>query len=59
VRVRGGSGTTAYVVFTGSKVIARRTSSTGTFKVAPGKKLKIWAVRYSTGCNYKTLTAKR
>ena len=59
VKVRGGSGTTAYVVFNDSKVIARRTSSTGTFKVAPGKKVKIWAVSYNTGCNYKSLTAKR
>jgi hypothetical protein len=59
VQVSGGSGVSAYVVFNGTKVIARRTSTTGTFKVAPGKAIRVWAVKSGSGANYKALTSKR
>jgi hypothetical protein len=58
VKVTGGSGTAAWAVLSGGKNIARRTASTGTFKVAKGKIIKVWAVKKNTGANYKSLTAK-
>lgn len=58
VKVTGGSGATAWSVLSGGKSLAHKSSSTGTFKVAIGKKIKVWAVKKSTGSNYKAITVK-
>ena len=58
VKISGGSGTAAWAVLSGGKNIARRTASTGSFKVAKGKSIRVWAVKKNTGANYKALTAK-
>jgi hypothetical protein len=58
VKVTGGSGATGWAVQSGGKNLARSLSSTGTFKVAKGKAIKVWGVKKSTGANYKALTAK-
>jgi hypothetical protein len=58
VKVTGGSGTAGWAVLAGGKNLARRTASTGTFKIAKGKTAKVWAVKKGTGSNYKSFTAK-
>jgi hypothetical protein len=56
--VTGGKGVAAWAVLSGGKNLAHRTAKTGTFKVALGKKIKVWGVKSRTGSNYKSLTAK-
>jgi hypothetical protein len=58
VSVTGGKGVAAWAVLSGGKNLAHRTAKTGTFKVALGKKIKVWGVKSRTGSNYKSLTAK-
>jgi hypothetical protein len=58
VKVTGGSGATGWAVLFGSKNLAHKTASTGTFKVAKGRAIKVWAVKFGSGSNYKALTAK-
>ena len=55
VAVTGGSGRAAWAVFSGGKNIAHKTSSTGTFKVAKGKSIKVFGVKKGTGSRAKTL----
>ena len=59
VKVTGGSGSVGWAVLSGGKNLAHKNASTGTFKVAVGKKIKVWAVKANTGANYKALTAKK
>ena len=58
VSVTGGKGAAGWAVLSNGKNLARRTSSTGTFKVAKGKSIKVWGVKKGTGSNYKAITAK-
>jgi hypothetical protein len=58
IKVTGGSGTAGWAVLAGGKNLAHKTASTGTFKLAKGKIVKVWAVKKDTGSNYKSLTAK-
>ena len=58
VAVTGGKGQAGWAVLSNGKNLAHRTASTGTFKVAKGKSIKVWAVKKGTGSNYKALIAK-
>ena len=58
VSVTGGSGQAGWAVLSGGKNLARRTASTGTFKVAKGRSIRVWAVKKGTGSNYRALIAK-
>lgn len=56
VSVTGGSGKAGWAVLSGGKNLAHRTASTGTFKVAKGKTIKVYGVKRSTGSRTKTIT---
>ena len=58
VSVTGGRGVAGWAVLSGGRNLAHRTASSGTFKVAKGKAVKVWAVKKGTGSNYKAITAK-
>ena len=58
VKITGGSGTTAWAVLSGGKNLKHRTAATGTFTVAKGKAIKVYAIKKSTGSAVKSLTAK-
>jgi len=58
IKVTGGRGVAGWAVKYGARNLARRTASTGTFTVARGKTYKVWAVKLSSGANYKTLIVK-
>jgi|GEM_PF-2595025 len=58
VKVTGGRGAAGWAVKYGARNLARRTASTGTFTVARGKTYRVWAVKKSSGANYKTLVVK-
>lgn len=58
VSVTGGRGQAGWAVLAGGKNLARRTASTGTFKIAKGKTFRVWGVKKGTGSNYRALTAK-
>jgi hypothetical protein len=58
VAVTGGSGTAGWAVLSGGKNLAHKVASTGTFKVAKGKTIKVYGVKKGTGSARKTLTVK-
>ena len=58
VSVTGGKGQAGWAVLSSGKNLAHRTASTGTFKVAKGKSIRVWAVKKGTGSNCKALVAK-
>jgi hypothetical protein len=58
VKVTGGSGKTGWAVLSGGKNLARKKASTGTFTVAKGKSIKVWAVKTGSGAKYKAMTIK-
>jgi hypothetical protein len=58
VTVTGGRGTAAWAVLAGGKNLAHKIASTGTFKVAKGKTIKVYGVKKGTGSRVKTITAK-
>ena len=58
VAITGGSGQAGWTVLSGGKNLAHRTASTGTFKIAKGKKFRLWGVKKGTGTNYRTITAR-
>lgn len=58
VKITGGRGTAAWAVLSGGKNLARKKAATGTFSVAKGKTIKVWAVKTGTGSRYKSLKAK-
>jgi hypothetical protein len=58
VSVTGGNGTAAWAVLSGGKNLAHKTASTGTFKVAKGKTIRVYGVKKGTGSARNTLTAK-
>jgi len=58
VAVTGGRGQAGWAVLSGGKNLARRTASTGTFRIAKGKAFRVWGVKKRTGSNYRALTAK-
>jgi hypothetical protein len=57
VSVTGGKGAAAWAVLSGGKNLARRSASTGTFKVVKGKAIKVYGVKKGTGTAVKSLTA--
>lgn len=59
VSVTGRTGRAAWAVLSGGKNVARRSASTGTFKIAVGKTFRVWGVRGGRS-NYKaSMTAQR
>jgi hypothetical protein len=58
VKVSGGSGSTGWGVLAGGKNLAHKSSTSGTFSIAKGKKVKVWAVKTGSGAKAKTITAK-
>lgn len=58
VKVSGGSGTAGWAVLSGGKNLAHKKASSGTFTVAKGKKIKVWAVKTGSGAAYKSITVK-
>jgi hypothetical protein len=58
VKVTGGSGSVGWAVLSGGKNLARKRAKTGTFTVAKGKKIKVWAVKTSSGARSKSITVK-
>ena len=58
VSITGGSGKAAWAVISGGKNIAHKTASTGTFKVAKGKSIKVFGVKKGTGSASKAITVK-
>jgi hypothetical protein len=58
VAVTGGSGKAAWAVLSGGKNLAHKTASTGTFKVAKKKTIKVFGVKKGTGSTNKTIAVK-
>ena len=58
VTVTGGKGTAAWAVLSGGKNLAHRLASTGTFKVAKGRTIRVYGIKKGTGSARKTLTVK-
>ena len=58
IKITGGRGAAGWTVKYGARILARRTASTGTFTVARHKTYRVWAVKKSSGANYKTLVVK-
>jgi hypothetical protein len=58
VSVTGGKGQAGWAVLSNGKNLAHRTAATGTFKVAKGRSIRVWAVKKGTGSNYRALVAK-
>ena len=59
VTVSGGSGTAGWAVLSGSKNLAHKTASTGTFTVVRGKTVRVWAVKTGTGSRSVSLVVAK
>jgi hypothetical protein len=55
VKVTGGKGTAGWAVLSGGKNLARKRSSSGTFTVAKGRTVKVWAVKTGSGATCRSL----
>jgi hypothetical protein len=58
IKVSGGSGSAGWAVLAGGKNLAHKSSKSGTFSIAKGKKVKVWVVKTGSGAKAKTITAK-
>jgi len=58
IKVTGGKGKAGWAVMSGTTNLAHRSYYTGTFTVAKGKTVKVWAVKTGSGARYRYLTVK-
>lgn len=58
LKLKGGKGKAGWSVFSGAKIVARGSATTGKFTIPRGASYKVWAVRKSTGARSKTIAVK-